>query len=184
MGGAAGGLSDQARDPAARPGVPQSGRRPHCPTTAVPTEPGVVSRGSSQRPADLHRLLQHGVRVERSAPHLLRRTRQCRRRPAQGLERSGRPARGVGLLYQQGYFRQIIDADGAQRALYPYNDPGQLPITPVRDRDGEWVRLKITLPGYALWLRAWQAQVGRVKLYLLDSNDPANLPTYRGITSE
>jgi len=96
----------------------------------------------------------------------------------------GVPLVGVGLLYQQGYFRQIIDADGSQRALYPYNDPGQLPITPVRDRDGEWVRLKITLPGYALWLRAWQAQVGRVKLYLLDSNDPANLPTYRGITSE
>jgi starch phosphorylase len=96
----------------------------------------------------------------------------------------GVPLVGVGLLYQQGYFRQIIDADGTQRALYPYNDPGQLPITPVRGRDGEWVRLKLTLPGYALWLRAWQAQVGRVKLYLLDSNDAANLPAYRGITTE
>ena len=96
----------------------------------------------------------------------------------------GVPIVGVGLLYQQGYFRQVIDADGSQRALYPYNAPGQLPVSPVRDRDGEWVRLKIALPGYALWLRAWQAQVGRVKLYLLDSNDPANLPTYRGITSE
>lgn len=96
----------------------------------------------------------------------------------------GVPLVGVGLLYQQGYFRQIIDPDGTQRALYPYNDPGQLPITPVRGRDGEWVRLPITLPGHTLWLRAWQAQVGRVTLYLLDSNDPANPPAYRGITGE
>jgi glycogen phosphorylase len=96
----------------------------------------------------------------------------------------GVPVVGVGLLYQQGYFRQIIDADGIQRALYPYNDPGQLPIVPVRDSDGEWFRLKVDLPGHRLWLRAWQAQVGRVTLYLLDSNDPANPPAYCGITSE
>jgi len=43
----------------------------------------------------------------------------------------GVPVVGVGLLYQQGYFRQVIDKDGAQQALYPYNDPGQLPITPA-----------------------------------------------------
>lgn len=96
----------------------------------------------------------------------------------------GVPLVGVGLLYQQGYFRQVIDADGSQRALYPYNDPGQLPITPVRDKDGEWFRLSVVLPGHKLWLRAWQAQVGRLKLYLLDSNDPANPPAYRGLTSE
>ncbi len=94
------------------------------------------------------------------------------------------PVVGVGLLYQQGYFRQIIDRDGAQRALNPYNDPGQLPVSPVRDSDGEWLRLSINLPGHKLWLRAWQVQVGRLKLYLLDSNDPANEPAYRGITSE
>ena len=96
----------------------------------------------------------------------------------------GVPVVGVGLLYQQGYFRQVIDKDGAQQALYPYNDPGQLPITPVRRPDGEWLRLEITLPGYSVWLRAWQVQVGRVKLYLLDSNDAANFPAHRGITSE
>ncbi|MGE0679465.1 MAG: alpha-glucan family phosphorylase [Candidatus Binatia bacterium] len=96
----------------------------------------------------------------------------------------GVPVVGVGLFYQQGYFRQVIDAQGAQRALYPYNDPMQLPITPVRDEDGEWVRLEIALPGHRVWLRAWQVQVGRAKLYLLDSNDPANMPTERGITSE
>ena len=96
----------------------------------------------------------------------------------------GVPVVGVGLLYQQGYFRQVIDKDGAQQALFPYNDPGQLPITPLRQANGEWLRLEIALPGYSVWLRAWQAQVGRVKLYLLDSNDAANFPAHRGITSE
>ena len=96
----------------------------------------------------------------------------------------GAPVVGVGLLYQQGYFRQVIDQDGAQQALFPYNDPGQLPIMPLREPDGEWLRLELTLPGYSVWLRAWQVQVGRVKLYLLDSNDPANFPARRGITSE
>jgi glycogen phosphorylase len=96
----------------------------------------------------------------------------------------GVPVIGVGLLYQQGYFRQVIDKDGAQQALFPYNDPGQLPITPLRHPNGEWLRLEIALPGFSVWLRAWQVQVGRVKLYLLDSNDAANYPAHRGITSE
>jgi starch phosphorylase len=96
----------------------------------------------------------------------------------------GVPVVGIGLLYQQGYFRQVIDKDGTQQALYPYNDPGQLPITPLRQANGEWLRLEIALPGYSVWLRAWQVQVGRVKLYLLDSNDAANFPAHRGITSE
>jgi len=96
----------------------------------------------------------------------------------------GVPVAGVGLLYQQGYFRQVIDKDGAQQALYPYNDPGQLPITPLRQPNGEWLRLEIALPGYSVWLRAWQVEAGRVKLYLLDSNDAANFPAHRGITSQ
>jgi len=96
----------------------------------------------------------------------------------------GVPVVGVGLLYQQGYFRQVIDKVGAQQALFPYNDPGQLPITPLRQENGEWLRLEIELPGYSVWLRAWQVQVGRGKLYLLDSNDAANIPAHRGITSE
>jgi len=96
----------------------------------------------------------------------------------------GVPVVGVGLLYQQGYFRQIIDKDGTQQALFPYNDPGQLPITPLRKPNGEWLRLEIELPGYSVWLRAWQVQVGKVKLYLLDTNDAANFPAHRGITSE
>src|SRR5580658_578794 len=96
----------------------------------------------------------------------------------------GVPVVGVGLLYQQGYFRQVIDSNGEQQALFPYNDPGQLPIAPLRQPNGEWLRLEIALPGYSVWLRAWQVQVGRVKLYLLDSNDAANFPAHRGITSE
>jgi starch phosphorylase len=96
----------------------------------------------------------------------------------------GVPIVGVGLLYQVGYFRQLIDADGHQVALYPYNDPGQLPIRPVRQANGEWLRIGLGLPGARLWVRTWEVEVGRVKLYLLDTNDPANLPEYRGITSE
>jgi glycogen phosphorylase len=96
----------------------------------------------------------------------------------------GVPVIGVGLLYSQGYFRQVIDGDGAQQAVYPYNDPGQLPITPLRRPDGEWLRLQLDVPGHPVWLRAWQVRVGRLALYLLDSNDPANFAVYRGITSE
>ena len=96
----------------------------------------------------------------------------------------GVPVVGIGLLYQEGYFRQAIAADGSQLALYPINDPGQLQIRPVRDASGEWVRLQMQLPAYTIWVRAWQAQVGRVKLYLLDLNDPANPPIVRGITNE
>jgi starch phosphorylase len=96
----------------------------------------------------------------------------------------GVPIVGIGLLYQQGYFRQEIDRNGMQQALFPYNDPGQLPITPLRQPNGEWLRLEIALPGYSVWLRAWQVQVGRIKLYLLDSNDAANFPIHRGITGE
>ena len=94
------------------------------------------------------------------------------------------PVVGVGLLYQQGYFRQVIQADGSQQALYPYNDPGQLPITPVRDASGEWLRLEIPWPGRPIRLRAWQVRVDRRMLYLLDSNDPSNQPAARAVTSE
>jgi starch phosphorylase len=96
----------------------------------------------------------------------------------------GVPVVGVGLLWGQGYFRQDFDADGRQRALYPVNDPGQLPIQPVRRPDGEWLRLQIQLPGAKIWLRCWQVNVGRNKLYLLDANDFANTAAHRGITSE
>jgi starch phosphorylase len=96
----------------------------------------------------------------------------------------GVPVVGVGLLWGQGYFRQDFDAEGNQRALYPVNDPGQLPIQPVRRPNGEWLRIQVHLTGAAIWLRCWQVNVGRNKLYLLDANDFANTAAHRGITSE
>lgn len=96
----------------------------------------------------------------------------------------GVPVIGVGLLYSQGYFRQVIDQAGAQRAVFPYNDPSQLPITPLRGPNGQWLRFQLKLPGHPIWVRAWQVRVGRSRLYLLDSNDAANFPAYRGITGE
>ncbi|MBW4027947.1 MAG: glycosyltransferase family 1 protein [Acidobacteria bacterium] len=96
----------------------------------------------------------------------------------------GVPVVGIGLLYGQGYFRQEFDAEGSQRALYPVNDPGQLPIRPLRRPNGEWLRIQIQLPGSKIWLRCWEVSVGRTKLYLLDSNDFSNTAAQRGITSE
>lgn len=96
----------------------------------------------------------------------------------------GVPVAAVGLLYQQGYFRQQIDKDGNQQAYFPFNDPGQLPVTPLRLPNGEWLRIKVVLAGCPVWLRTWQVLAGRVSLYLLDSNDPVNLPMHRTITSE
>ena len=96
----------------------------------------------------------------------------------------GVPVVGVGLLYAQGYFRQTIGPDGRQEALYPVNEPEQLPLRPLREPSGEWLRLEIELPGCRLLARTWEVQVGRTKLYLLDLNDPANPPAHRCITSE
>ncbi len=96
----------------------------------------------------------------------------------------GVPVVGIGLLWGQGYFRQDFDSDGNQRALYPVNDPGQLPIQPVRRANGEWLRIEVHLTGARIWLRCWQVLVGRTTLYLLDANDFANTAAHRGITSE
>jgi len=96
----------------------------------------------------------------------------------------GMPVVGVGILFQEGYFRQIVDAAGRQHEAYPYNDPTMLPIQPVAAPHGGWLRVGIDLPGRTLWLRVWRANVGRVALYLLDSNDLLNTPVDRGITSK
>ena len=58
------------------------------------------------------------------------------------------------------------------------------PSDPCGDPNGEWLRLTIDFPAGKLWIRTWQVQVGRTKLYLLDTNDPANIPAYRCITAE
>ena len=96
----------------------------------------------------------------------------------------GVPMVGVGLLYQEGYFRQALDVEGRQHELYPYNDPTALPIQPAIAEGGGWLRIAVELPGRTLWLRVWHATLGRVMLYLLDSNVPLNDPADRGITGK
>ena len=96
----------------------------------------------------------------------------------------GVPAVGVGLLYQEGYFRQAIDETGRQHAMFPYNDPTTLPIEPVVTSGGEWLRVPLAFPGRQVNVRVWRARVGRATLYLLDTNDPLNSPVDRGITGK
>ncbi|MFC1684141.1 alpha-glucan family phosphorylase [Pseudomonadota bacterium] len=96
----------------------------------------------------------------------------------------GLPVIGIGLLYHEGYFRQVLNADGRQKQFYPYNDPTTLPIRPVHSDSGAWLHIEIGFPGRRVRFRVWQAQVGRVPLYLLDSNDPLNSPSDRGITTQ
>lgn len=95
----------------------------------------------------------------------------------------GVPIIGVGLLYQQGYFRQILSPDAWQLEAFPYNDPISLPVMPVQNSEGAWLRIHLHLPGRSLWIRVWQARVGRITLYLLDSNDPFNRTRDRSITA-
>jgi len=96
----------------------------------------------------------------------------------------GVPIVGIGLLYDAGYFRQMLDAHGRQIELYPANLPHTLPISAVRGADGRRLIVPVELPGRILRLLVWKAQVGRVPLYLLDSNDPLNSPADRGITGQ
>jgi starch phosphorylase len=95
----------------------------------------------------------------------------------------GVPLVGVGLLYQQGYFRQALDAGGNQREIFPFSDPSEIPVQRVRGRDGAWIRIPLDFPGRTMTLRAWVVNVGNLPLYLLDSNDPSNDPQDRGITA-
>ncbi len=89
---------------------------------------------------------------------------------------------GVGLLYRYGYFRQVISAGGEQVALSDAQDFSRLPVTPVRDENGNWKFVKIVLPGRTLHGRLWKVQVGRVPLYLLDTDYEANQEGDRAIT--
>jgi starch phosphorylase len=95
----------------------------------------------------------------------------------------GVPIIGIGLLYQQGYFRQSLGSEGWQVETFPYNDPVSLPVTPVRSRENAWLQIPLELPGRRVMVRVWQARVGKVSLYLLDTNDPLNTPRDRGITA-
>jgi glycogen phosphorylase len=95
----------------------------------------------------------------------------------------GVPLVGVGLLYQQGYFHQYLDQTGWQQELYREQDFTVLPLT-REERDGEPLRVEVPHPGRSVYAHVWRAQVGRVPLYLLDTNIPDNLPEDRDITDQ
>jgi glycogen phosphorylase len=80
------------------------------------------------------------------------------------------PLVGVGLLYQEGYFQQYLNADGWQQELYPINDFSNMPLHLERDKNGNPLKISVDLPGRKLYAQVWRAQVGRAPLYLLDTN--------------
>jgi starch phosphorylase len=88
----------------------------------------------------------------------------------------------VGLLYTEGYFIQSVDADGVQHANYVDTDPRDLPVEAVRDQAGQWLRVQVPIAGRSVCARLWRARVGRVTVYLLDTNCPENSGEDREIT--
>jgi starch phosphorylase len=88
----------------------------------------------------------------------------------------------VGLLYGQGYFTQSVDNDGVQFAQYREHDPRDLPVEPLRQADGTWLTIRVRITGRDVFARLWKAAVGRVAVYLLDSNCRENAPADRDIT--
>ncbi len=92
------------------------------------------------------------------------------------------PFVGVGLLYRQGYFRQAIDSDGNQNAIYSDSDFDCLPISPVVRGDGSEVRVSVDFPGRSVAIKVWQARVGNVTIYLMDTDLDENSPHDRAIT--
>jgi starch phosphorylase len=95
----------------------------------------------------------------------------------------GVPLTGVGLMYREGYFRQYLNIDGWQQERYPENDFFNLPLIPETNEDGTPILVGIPFPGRDVWARVWRIQVGRVPLYLLDTNIPKNNPEDRLITA-
>lgn len=92
------------------------------------------------------------------------------------------PFVAVGLLYRQGYFWQAIDSDGKQLAAYHDSDFDDLPVSPVRREDGGELQVALELAGRKVQVKVWQARVGHVTLYLLDTDVPANRAADRHIT--
>jgi starch phosphorylase len=86
----------------------------------------------------------------------------------------GIPLIGVGLLYQQGYFRQYLNQAGWQQESYENNDFQNLPLTPACRADGKPLIIQIEFPGHSVFAQVWRVQVGRIPLYLLDTNITAN----------
>ncbi len=95
----------------------------------------------------------------------------------------GIPLVGVGLLYQKGYFRQYLNVDGWQQEMYVENDFYNMPIELVRKKSGQPLTISVEYPGRCVLAQIWSVSVGRVKLYLLDTNVDANSSTDRLITA-
>lgn len=95
----------------------------------------------------------------------------------------GIPLVGMGFLYTLGYFRQRITEDGWQEAIYEPLDFANLPVWPVLGRDGKPLTVSVSLPNRDIATRLWQVRVGRVPLYLLDSNVESNSPTDRELSA-
>jgi glycogen phosphorylase len=94
------------------------------------------------------------------------------------------PLVGIGLCYQQGYFRQYLTQDGWQQERYVINDFDQMPLTLVKDKDSRPVRIPLTMLGQQMLIQVWKADVGRIQLFLLDTNISENPPHFREITSQ
>ncbi|MEI7835743.1 MAG: alpha-glucan family phosphorylase [Planctomycetota bacterium] len=96
----------------------------------------------------------------------------------------GIPLVAVGLLYQQGYFRQRLNADGWQLELFPRNDFANMPVALVRGADGGPLMATVEMCGRQVHIQTWKVNVGRISLYLMDTNVPGNTPEDRQITSQ
>ncbi|MBN2288438.1 MAG: alpha-glucan family phosphorylase [Candidatus Glassbacteria bacterium] len=94
----------------------------------------------------------------------------------------GVPLVGMGLMYQHGYFRQYLNIDGYQQEAYIENDPFKMPVQLVKDNKNQPLIISVEFPGREVKARIWKTQVGRVPLYLLDTNIPENNPNDRQIT--
>ena len=86
----------------------------------------------------------------------------------------GLPLVGIGLLYKHGYFRQEIDENGNQIEIFPEYRPEEMPIKPVLDKKGERLLIEVPIEDRIVYARAFEVQVGRVKIYLLDTDVPEN----------
>ena len=95
----------------------------------------------------------------------------------------GLPLVAVGLLYREGYFRQYLSADGWQHEKYPENDFYNLPVMPVCNEAGKQLQISVRCGERDVVAQVWQANVGRVVLYMLDTNVLENTPADRSITS-
>ncbi|KXS40124.1 MULTISPECIES: alpha-glucan family phosphorylase [unclassified Candidatus Frackibacter] len=96
----------------------------------------------------------------------------------------GLPLVGVGLLYHHGYFKQRIDENGWQKELYPELSLNKLPITTVKDNEGRDLIVSVNLAEREVFIKVWQVEVGRVSIYLLDTNIPENSKADRELTAQ